>query len=74
MRATTSRIVHYVPAADVVLVPDECQSAIVTGHSPSGEETLTVFGPYQIAILPWGVPYDEGRSPGTWHWPERAPE
>lgn len=75
MRATTSRIVHYVPLADVVLTPDECQFAIVTGHSPSGEETLTVFGPYGITILPQGVQHDEdGKAPGTWHWPERVPE
>lgn len=75
MRATAGRIVHYVPDAPVVLVPDECQPAIVTGYSPSGEETLTVFGPYGITILSQGVQQDEHlKSPGSWHWPERAPE
>lgn len=74
MRATVSRIVHYVPLGGDVLVPDECQSAMVTGHSPSGEETLTVFRPHGFSFLSQGVQYDEARSAGTWHWPERAPE
>lgn len=74
MRATVSRIVHYVPRGEAVLVTGGCQSAIVTGHSPSGEETLTVFGPYGLAILSQGVQHDEEKSPGTWHWPERVPE
>ena len=69
MKATAGRIVHY------VLATGECQAAIVTGRSPSGEETMTVFGPYGITILSRGVQHDEdGKVPGTWHWPEREPE
>ena len=83
MRPSVGRIVHYVPDARVVLVPDECQAAIVTEvqdfepgsteEPRAGEVGLCVLNPEGM-FFNRNVPHDEGRAPGTWHWPERVPE
>ena len=78
---TVGRIVHYVSrgSADGVFKP-KCRAALVTAvgaevegaEGPVTDETcnLTVHNPkgdfYDVCD------HDEGKRPGTWHWPERA--
>ena len=77
MRPSAGRVVHYVPDEHSAVLTDRCQAAIVTA-APSADEAavLTVFPPGEfLLVLSGPVPHDEeGKAPGTWHWPERLPE
>ena len=56
-------IVHFVYG-------DVHHAAIVTRIEADEVVTLLCFAPNE---LPYGMPmvaHDEGRQPGTWHWPE----
>jgi len=71
---TVGRIVHYVaygtPGGEY---PAGVHRAAIVAEvkNPDGLCTLAVFNPTGIH---WNtVPYDEAtKSPGTWHWVERA--
>ena len=81
-RPTVSRIVHYVaygtPGGE--FPAGVCRAAIITEVEPSNVEDpnasgdrvgLCVLNPTGM-FFNRGVPYDEAKKPGTWHWPERA--
>jgi hypothetical protein len=74
MKPSVGRIVHLASGA-------KCMAAIVTEVDPQAPPAgpdagfyldrvaLTVF-PGATGMSPVG--HDEGKHPGTWHWPERA--
>ncbi len=73
MRPSIGRIVHCVsygsPGGE--LPAQECRAAIVTEVETNEYVGLAVYNPTGL----WfnrRVRYDEGRAPGTWHWPERV--
>jgi hypothetical protein len=77
---SVGRTVHYVARDYVNDVPGAtiCRAAIITEVYGSGgvgdvidAVALTVFFPNEIAFYK-PVPYDELKTPGTWHWPERV--
>ena len=79
MKPSVGRIVHYVshgtpPRPDgSQAYTSECRAAIVTEVVPEGGEAvgLCVLNPTG-QFFNRGVFHDEdGRSGGTWHWPER---
>lgn len=65
------RIVHYVSrgSADGVY-PATCRAAIVT-VADSDLVALCVLNPTGLHFTE-RVPFDDGGTPGTWHWPERV--
>lgn len=63
-----------------------CRAAIITEVDPHGDlvperEGQPVMDPvYPVGVcvvnptglfFNRGIPYDEGKTPGSWHWPER---
>jgi hypothetical protein len=82
---SVGRIVHYVaygtPGGE--FPAGVCRAAIITGVPPPlgnpGEVDIEpVPGAHLCVLNPTGqffnlnVPYDAGKTPGSWHWPERA--
>ena len=70
-KATVGRIVHYVsygtPGGEF---KPECRAAIVAGAEDfGGRAALAVLNPTGMFFNTCG--HDEGKSGGTWHWPER---
>lgn len=73
-KPSIGRIVHYVsygsPGGEF---QSECRAAIVTRVSSlsTGDVDLCVLNPTGM-YFNQGCRYDEGKGPGTWHWPERV--
>jgi hypothetical protein len=75
MRPSVGRIVHYVsygtPGGEYT---SECRAAVVTTVHQSGEPQrvgLAVLNPSGL-FFDLGIPQDDGKRGGTWHWPERV--
>ena len=86
MKPSVGRIVHYVaygtPGGE--FPAGVCRAATVTevvysGSSIGGvvesRETvgICVMNPTGL-YFNRGIPFDEGKAPGSWHWPERVEE
>jgi hypothetical protein len=83
LKPSVGRIVHYVsygtPGGEY---PSVCRPAMITAvgdnvegycDMASGETcNLAVFNPKGQFFNVCN--YDEGKAPGTWHWPERVEE
>jgi hypothetical protein len=80
---SVGRIVHYVaygtPGGE--FPAGVCRAAVVTEVAGFGEKMRAPDAPVTIGICvvnPTGlffnrdILHDEGKKPGTWHWPERA--
>ena len=69
---TVGRIVHYVsygtPGGEY---PSVCRAAIITEVGICEQVALAVLNPSGMFFNEC-VSHNEGRSPGTWHWPERV--
>lgn len=75
---SVGRTVHYVaygtPGGE--FPAGVCRAAVITEVEAAvdalvGEVGLCVLNPTG-QFFNRGVPYDEGKKPGTWHWPERV--
>lgn len=76
---SVGRTVHYVaygtPGGE--FPAGVCRAAVITEVEAAGVDALV--GEVGLCVLNptgqffnRGVPYDEGKKPGTWHWPERV--
>lgn len=81
-KASVGRIVHYVAYGTPggKFPAGVCRAAIVTevggplggGEPDPGERVgICVTNPTGL-YFNRGIPYDEAKRPGTWHWPERV--
>jgi hypothetical protein len=80
-KPSVGRVVHYRSHGSPVLpdgtqrYADRCRAAIITDVSdhPDGEGyvSLCVLNPTGI-FFDEECPHDEGKAPGSWHWPERT--
>lgn len=74
-KPSCGRIVHYVafgtPGGEYK--PGQCRPAIVTEVNDIATENIkaTIFQT-EGAFTKQSLPHDEGRAPGTWHWPEQV--
>lgn len=79
-KPSVGRVVHYVaygtPGGE--FPAGVCRCALVTEvdkispvRPPSDAVGLCVLNPTGI-FFNRGIPYDEGKAPGSWHWPERV--
>lgn len=78
-RPSVGRTVHYVaygtPGGE--FPAGVCRAAIVTEVPLTGDEQtratigICVLNPTGL-FFNRGIPYHEGKHPGTWHWPERT--
>jgi len=80
---SVGRVVHYVaygtPGGE--FPAGVCRAAIITevglplstadAPNPDGFVGIMVANPTGL-FFNRGVPYDEGKTPGSWHWPERV--
>lgn len=73
---SVGRIVHYrswgtPPREDgTQAFTPECRAAIISGvNRPENTVDITVFNPTGL-FFNRNVEYDEGKSGGTYHWPE----
>ena len=71
---SVGRIVHYVsygtPGGE--FPAGICRAAVVTAVQSTEEVTLAILNPTGIFFADTSIFYDEGKAPGTWHWPERV--
>lgn len=72
MTPSVGRTVHYVAygTPNGEFPAGECRAAIITEVSRAGTG-LCVLNPTG-QYFNRGVPYNEGKNPGSWHWPERV--
>lgn len=75
-KPSIGRVVHYVaygtPGGE--FPAGVCRAAIITEvvSAVSTHVGLFIMNPTGL-FFPSGVPYDdEGKKPGSWHWPERV--
>ncbi len=72
-KPTVGRIVHYVaygtPGGE--FPAGVCRAAVVTAVHAETDVSLCVMNPSGL-FFNLTVPFDPGKKPGTWHWPERA--
>jgi hypothetical protein len=71
--------VHCVTDSRAELALDACQAAIVTAVLPDGTLALTLFPPGGQPLPAYALSRpcrqdEDGKAPGTWHWPERVSE
>lgn len=79
---SVGRVVHYVaygtPGGE--FPSGVCRAAVITevgiplGGSepdPDGRCSIFVMNPSGV-FFNQGIKHDEGKAPGTWHWPERV--
>ena len=78
-KPSVGRIVHYVaygtPGGE--FPAGVCRAAVITEvPNRTGDErtqatvSLCAINPTGL-FFNRGIPYNEGKAPGTWHWPER---
>lgn len=73
------QLVHYMSEGSPVLAdstqkyPSLCRAAIITQVAPGNPSLLglCVLNPAGV-FFNVAVPHDEGRAPGSWHWPDHA--
>lgn len=66
MKPSIGRIVHYTAWGG-------CQAAIITAVHPEPADLESVgLTTFPGAVDRHPVPHDEGKSNGSWHWPERV--
>ena len=75
MKPSVGRIVHYVsygtPGGEYT---SECRAAIITETNTSDTVGLAVLNPTGMFFNRTIVHDEDGKSGGTWHWPERIEE
>lgn len=80
---TVGRIVHYVMSSEHPRASGEIRPAVIVrrwSDDPEGAVQLQVFtdggndGNECASGVVWktSVRHDEGKAPGTWHWPPRV--
>lgn len=74
MVPSIGRIVHYsIGNSFDSDSPVYSRPAIITEVNPNGTVSLMVFGSVECSPR-YEVPYDENRSPNTWHQPPYVPQ
>lgn len=74
MRPSVGRIVHYVSYGTPGEYAGECHAAVVTRADgvPPDRVALCVMSPSGLFFSEAAEHDEDGRSSGTWHWPERV--